>query len=107
MAAQRTGGAASAARDGQHEEREKNRPVFTRRIWTPSGTLELAVFEKVIQGERRQHTSFFVTLQRSYPDPNNDREYVTTTVLNPQDLLIAADLYRIAWDFILVECNRE
>lgn len=85
---------------------EKNHPIFTRRIWTPSGTLEMAVFEKLV-GERKQHTNFFVTLQRSYPDPDNEGKYITTTVLNPQDLLIAADLYKIAWEFILDEVNRQ
>jgi hypothetical protein len=48
-----------------------------------------------------------VTLQRSYPNPDKENDYITTTVMNPQDLLIAADLYKIAWEFILEQCNRE
>jgi hypothetical protein len=99
-------GARTAQQNGK-DEREKNPPVFTRKLWTPSGTLELAVFEKKVQGERNQHKNFFVALQRSYPDPQNEGKYITTNLLNPQDLLIAADLYKIAWEFILDECNRE
>jgi hypothetical protein len=102
MAYGRNGGNRSAP----PQEEKKNLPVFTRRIWTPSGTIEVAVFEKQV-GERKQHTNYFVTLNRSYPDPQNDGKYVDTTVLNPQDLLIAADLYKIAWEFILDQVNRE
>ncbi len=99
-------GATQERQDDRQDQRDKNPPVFTRKLWTPSGTLELAVFEKHV-GERKQHTNFFVTLNRSYPDPDKQGEYVNTTVLNPQDLLMSADLYRIAWEFILEECNRQ
>lgn len=58
-------------------------------------------------GERTQPTNFFMAMNRSYPDPDRQGEDITTTVLNPRDLLIAADLYRIAWEFILEECNRQ
>ena len=86
MAYQRNGGARTAPRDNGREngDREKNHPVLTRRIWTPSGTLELADFEKVVEGTRKLHTNFFVTLNRSYPDPKNEGRYIDTAVLNPQ-----------------------
>jgi hypothetical protein len=72
-------------------------------------TESTAVFEKKV-GQNGQHTNYFVTLNRSDLDPKspeNKPEYIETTVLNPQDLLIAADLYKIAWEFILDQCNRE
>jgi len=82
----------------------KNPPCFKRRIWSPSGTCELAVFEK--QGDK--HTNFFIKLTRSYPNPEKQGEYVETSILlNPQELLIAADLLKIGYDFCLEELNRE
>jgi hypothetical protein len=94
-------------RGNGQQTQDKNRPVFVRKIFTPSGTLELAVFEKEINGKKSSYLNYFVTLNRSYPDPQNDGKYIDTTVMNPQDLLIVADFYKQAWDFILEQCNRE
>lgn len=114
MAGYQRGG--SRTREEPHgngqQDQAKNPPIFSRRIYAPGGTIEMAVFEKQV-GEKRSFTTFFVSVHRSYPDPENKGKpenqwkYIETTVMNPQDLLIVADLYKIAWDFILEEVNRE
>jgi hypothetical protein len=36
----------------------------------------MAVFEKQVEGSKKLHTNFFVAINRSYPDPKNQGQWM-------------------------------
>ena len=56
------------------EVREKNPPVWSRRTFTGSGSLEVAVFEKNVDTNGGTFTAYSVSAKRTYKDGDGYKE---------------------------------
>lgn len=79
--------------EGKGPTREKNAPVFKRRIWSGAGACEVSVFEK----EQDGMTSHFVAVRRTW---KNDDGYQESNLFSPHELLVLADAIAEAYAWV-------
>jgi hypothetical protein len=79
-------------------QREKKQPVFTWSHPTGSGRIEIAVWDKVVQGENGDRVLYSVTCQRSYR--KQEGGYENTGTFWHTDLLVLAHGLQVAFDRI-------
>lgn len=77
---------------------EKKQPVFTWSQLTGSGRVEIAVWDKVVQGENGDRVVYSVTCQRSYRKQEGGFE--NTGVFWHTDLLVLAHGLEVVFDRI-------
>jgi len=77
---------------------EKKQPVFTWSHLTGSGRIEIAVWDKVVQGENGDRVVYSVTCQRSYR--KQEGGYENTGTFWHTDLLVLAHGLQVAFDRI-------
>jgi hypothetical protein len=81
---------------------EATPPVYSRRYWTGSAALEIAVFSRVVEsGSGNSFTSYSTGVKRTYKDDAG--EYKETRYLRPEDLLVAAHALGEAFAWITSE----
>lgn len=85
------------------KEEKKSGPVFTRRVWTGTGNVEVAVFSKEIDGDNGHFQVFNVAVKRSWKD---DEGYQSSNSLRPEDLLPMAMFLQEAHAFIVSEQSK-
>lgn len=88
----------SPPQPAQEAAPEKKQPVFTWSHLTGSGRIEIAVWDKVVQGENGDRVLYSVTCQRSYR--KQDGGYENTGAFWHTDLLILAHGLTVAFDRI-------
>lgn len=98
MASNRTRGGGTAERSNGREE--KSPPIWSRRKWTGSGNVEVAVFDKMVKGDDGEFRVFTVSAKRSYKDGD---EYKSGHWFRPEDVLILALFLQEAASFIASE----
>lgn len=81
---------------------EKNAPVWSRRYWTGSANLEIAVFEKTVGGQRGEFRTFNVSIKRTYKDGD---EYKEAKGFRAEDVPVLASALLQAHAFIAEEMN--
>lgn len=102
----RSGGSRTQEAPPSQNGNGKNPPVKSWKLWSPGGTLEVAIFETVKKTDSgKEYVSFFVSVNRSFA--NRDGKFEDTNLLNPPDLLQVAEMLKIAWDWICENSNRE
>ena len=72
-------------------------PVWSNKVWTGSGTIEVAVFQHMVQGANGEFVAFSIAAKRSWKDGD---DYKESRSFRPEDLLPLAELLRCAWTFI-------
>lgn len=72
-------------------------PVWSNRVWTGSGTIEVAVFQHMVQGASGEFAAFSTAAKRSWKDGD---DYKESRSFRPEDLLPLAELLRSAWNYI-------
>jgi len=77
---------------------EKKQPVFSWSHPTGSGRIEIAVWDKVVQGENGDRTVYSVTCQRSYR--KQDGGFENTGAFWHTDLLVLAHGLEVVFDRI-------
>ena len=77
---------------------EKKQPVFTWSQLTGSGRIEIAVWDKVVQGENGDRVVYSVTCQRSYR--KQDGGFENTGTFWHTDLLVLAHGLEVVFDRI-------
>jgi hypothetical protein len=82
------------------ENREKSPPVFSRRAWTGTGSVEVAIFDKTITGDNGDFRVFNVLAKRSWKD---DEGYQSSNSFRPEDVLPLALFLQEAYSFIASE----
>ena len=82
------------------EEREKSGPIFSRRAWTGTGSVEVAVFPKMIDGNDGEYRVFNTIAKRCWKE---GEEYKSGNAFRPEDLLILALFLQEATSFICTE----
>ena len=80
---------------------EATPPVYSRRYWTGSASVEIAVFSRVVESGNGSFTSYSSGVKRTYKDENG--EYKETRYLRPEDLLVAAHALEQAFAWITSE----
>jgi hypothetical protein len=86
------------------EEREKGSPpVYSRRAWTGTGTVEVAVFERMVESESGDRRVFHVVAKRTWKDGD---EYKSSNVFRPEDLLPLSLFLQFAYAFITNENSK-
>lgn len=98
---------ASSAESRQREERdEKSKPVFSRRAWTGSGSVEVAVFERMVEGRdsEREFRLFSIVAKRSW---KGDKGYQSSNSFFPEDLLPLALFLQEAYAFVASEQSKK
>ena len=80
------------------DEREKGSPpVYSRRAWTGSGTVEVAVFERMITSDNGERRVFNIVAKRTWKVGD---EYQSSKAFRPEDLLPLALFLQFAYAFI-------
>ena len=79
---------------------EGSPPVYSRRLWTGSANVELAIFARAVESNGSSFTAYSTVLRRTYKDGD---EYKETRFLRPEDLLVAAHALQQAYAFITSE----
>jgi hypothetical protein len=72
--------------------------VFTRRFWTGSGNLEIAVWNRTIGEGEEAHDVLNTTLKKTYKDANGD--YQESGSLRVEELGLAILALQEAFSFI-------
>lgn len=85
------------------KEEKKSGPVFSRRVWTGTGSVEVAVFSKEIDGDNGPYQVFNVAVKRTWKD---DEGYQSSNSFRPEDLLALAVFCEEAWSFISNENSK-
>lgn len=96
----RNGGGTAQKGNGSQDREERSPPIFSRRKWTGSANVEVAVFDKMIEGEGGEFRVFTVVAKRSWKDGD---EYKSGNYFRPEDLLILALFLQEAASFIAQE----
>lgn len=107
MATQQRGQAAqtrNAPRDGRPgSQDQRDPPVWSKRAWTGSGHVEVAVWSKTV-GEADQGWEVLnTTIRKTYKD---GEEYKESRSLRPEELPLAAALLNEAFAFVTNAENR-
>ena len=63
---------APAATNGNGQDRSP--PVWSRKVWTGNGNIEVAVFEKTVQSENGNFQAFNVAAKRTYKQGNEYKD---------------------------------
>lgn len=83
---------------------EKAKPLFTRRVWTGTGSVEVSVWSKMIEVEGGEMEVFNVVAKRSW---KTDNGYESGNSFRPEDLLPLALFLQEAWQFVNNEQQRK
>ena len=86
------------------KEEKKAPPVFTRRVWTGTGSVEVAVFSKELEGDNGPYQVFNVVAKRTWKD---DDGYQSGNSFRPEDILVLALFLQEAASFIVNEQSRK
>ena len=95
---------ATATRRSSKKEEPKNTPVFSKRYWTGSGNIEVAVFENVTGEGDDERVVLSTTIKKSY---KGDDGYKDSKSFFPQELLIAAFALQEAASFCFNENGKK
>lgn len=72
-------------------------PVWAKRVFTGSGTIEVAVFRHTVEGPNGEFAAFSTAAKRSWKDGD---EFKESRSFRQEDLLPLAELLRTAWTYI-------
>lgn len=76
-------------------------PIFTRRVWTGTGTIEASLFSKEIDGDNGPYQVFSVAVSRSW---KTEEGYDSSKAsLRPEDLLPMAMFLQEIYSEIVTE----
>lgn len=84
----------------KEEDAEKSRPVFSRRAWTGTASVEVAIFDKMVTGDAGEFRVFNVVVKRSWKD---GEKFESSNSLRPEDLLPMAAFLHEAFLWIANE----
>lgn len=91
---------------GTQEAPPKNKPIYSRKHWTGRGTIETAVFEKVMnEGKQNEFVDYFVTVKKTFK--NDKDEYEETSAFDPHEMLVMIEASRDLYEFVEKERKRE
>lgn len=91
----------SQERDARGENRNGgDRPIFSRRAWTGTGAVEIAVFDRMVEGDNGSYRVFNTVAKRTWKDGD---EYTSSNNFRPEDLLPLGLFLQEAFSFIASE----
>jgi hypothetical protein len=89
--------------NGQEEKPKGEPPVFSRRLFTGTATVEVAVFEKEVNaGEDSSFIAYNVSCKRTYKDGEN---YKSTQGFRADDVPFVIQLLTQAYAWIATKLN--
>jgi hypothetical protein len=91
------------SRQAEPKDEKKTGPLFSRRVWTGTGSVEVAVFDKMIEGDEGEFRVFNVVAKRTW---KSDDKYESGNSFRPEDLLPLALFLEEAWSFIAAETSK-
>lgn len=91
--------------NGRREERKSDPPIWSRRYWVGTGTIEVAVWSRMVGEGKDEREVLNTTLKKTYKEKDSD-EY-KESMLFQQDLPVAAAALSEAFRFISDEMHRE
>ena len=91
-------------RQAEKPKEEKSGPVWSKRAWTGSGSVECAIFAKTVEGDNGPYEVHNTVLKRSF---KTDEGYDSSNSFRVEDLLIGALFLQEAALFILNEQSRK
>lgn len=97
--------ASQSKKNGNGGKQEAPRPVWSRRYWTGSGNLEVAVWEREIGEGDKARTILNTTLKKTYR--KEDDTYAESSSFRPEELGLLSMALHEAFAFISSEQNRE
>ena len=97
MASQRNGGNGG-------KKQEATKPVWSRRYWTGSGNLEVAVWSRTIGEGDSEREVLNTTLKKTYKDGD---DYKESSSFRPEELGLVCLAMQEAFRFISEENHRE
>lgn len=88
----------------QHEVQTQG-PVFVRRVFTGTASVEVAVFEKMIDGEQGPYRVFNCVCKRSWKNPKKvipkgEKKYLSSNSFRAEDLAPLSIFVAEAFSFI-------
>jgi hypothetical protein len=96
---------ATRSRSRRREDDEsKNRPIWSRRYWTGSGNVEVAIFENVNGDGDEERVVLSTTLKKTYRDGD---DYKDSKSFFPQELPIVALAVQEAASFCFNLANKK
>lgn len=82
------------------EKSEKTAPIFTRRVWTGSANVEVAVFDKLVDGDNGEFRVFNIVARRSWKEGD---KYESNNSFRTEDLLPLSLFLQEAYSFVASE----
>lgn len=103
------GNARSQDRNGTQPQRQEksgtgNRPVYSKRYWTGSGSVEVSTFAKEVENGNNPFTSYATVVKRHYKDGETWKD---TPFLKQEDLLTVAHGLTQAFAWIASQGEKE
>ncbi len=83
---------------------DRSGPIFSKRVWTGTGSVEGAVFDRMVEADRGKVRLFNIVAKRSWKD---DEGYQSSNVFRPEDLLPLALFLQLAYEFVANEQARK
>ena len=88
---------------GDARETERKPPVWSRKVFANGATLEVAIFEREIDGRNGKFVTYNVTMKRQYKDGD---DYKTTQSFRSDDLPHLALLCSQAYGWVSEQDTR-
>lgn len=79
-------------------------PVWSRKLWTGSATVEVAVFEKMVKNDNGEFLAYNVSAKRTY---KAEDAYKSSQGFRADDLPFLIQLLTQAYSYISEQLNRE
>ena len=94
----------SSRRSEPEPKQEKSSPIFSRRVWTGTGSVEICVWDKMIDGDDGEFRVFNIVAKRCWKE---DNDYKSGNAFRPEDLLPLALFLQEAASFVISEQSRK
>ncbi len=93
----------SQRKNGNGSTKEKSKPVWSRRYWTGSGNLEVAVWSRTIGEGNDARDVLNTSIKKTYKD---GEEYKESSSFRMEELPLVAFALQEAFAYISAEQNR-
>ena len=88
----------------EEPKEERTKPIFSRRMWTGTGSVEVAIFEKSVESDKADFRVFNVVCKRVW---KSEQGYESGNSFRPEDLGVLAVFVQEALLFIANEQSKK
>lgn len=93
----------SSASKSRNGKKETDKPVWSRKYWTGSGNVEVAIWERMVGEGDQERLVYNTSLKKTY---RQDDEYKESSSFRAEELPLVASALQQAFDWICSQLDK-